>query len=150
VRRRNGFTLIELLIVVAIMGAVSLFAFPKIHESWVRSSMRGARNKIVAIYAASRATAIETNRTVWVHFNGDTVWVTASPRLSTTGTGTADTIGVVQSLDASYGVGLASSADSLQIDPRGLGVNSSSSSFAITKDSYADTLVVSGFGRIVR
>ena len=149
-RRRNGFTLIELMIVVAIIGVVSMFAFPKIQQAWVQSSMHGARNKLVAIYAASRAAAIETNRTVWVHFNGATVWVTATPRLATTGTGTKDTIGVVQSLDASYGVGLSSSSDSLQIDPRGLGVNSSSTTFSISKYGYADTLVVSGFGRIVR
>jgi len=150
VRRRNGFTLFELLTVVVIIGVVSMFAFPRMQEAWNRSSLRGARNKLVAIYASSRAAAIETNRTVWVHFRSDTVWVTATPRLATTGSGTKDTIGVVQALDASYGVALVSSADSLQIDPRGLGVNGGSTTFNITKDEYADTLVVSGFGRIVR
>jgi len=146
--RNSGFTLIELLIVVVIMGAISLIAFPRIKSTLQASALRGARTRLVMVYTAARAAAVQTSRPVRVHFSGNTVWVTATPRLTVGGSGTADTIGPVQSMSSVFGVTVASTVDSLMLDPRGLGLNGGT--LVIANAHGADTLTVTGFGRVIR
>ncbi len=147
-RRNSGFTLIELLIVVVIIGAVSLIAFPRMQAAYQASALRGARARLVTVYGAAKAAAVQTNRPVRMHFSGNTIWVTATPRLTVGGSGTADTIGPVQSLYDVYGVTVSASVDSLLLDPRGLGLNGGT--IVMRNSSVADTLSVTGFGRVVR
>ena len=111
-QHRSGFTLIELLIVIVIIGAISMFAFPRLQAAYRGSALRGGR-----------AAAVQTNLPVRVHFAGNAMWVTATPRLATSGSGTADTIGPVQSLYDVFGVTITTGVDSLLLDPRGLGLN---------------------------
>jgi prepilin-type N-terminal cleavage/methylation domain-containing protein len=146
--RQFGFTLIELLIVVVIMGVVSLIAFPRIQSTFQASALRGARTRLVTVYGAARAAAVQTNRPVRVHFSGNTVWVTATPRLTVGGSGTADTIGAVQSMYDVFGVTLTGSVDSLMLDPRGLGLNGAT--LVMANAHGADTIAITGFGRVVR
>jgi prepilin-type N-terminal cleavage/methylation domain-containing protein len=146
--RRAGFTLIELLIVVVIMGAISLIAFPRIKSTFQASALRGARTRLVMVYTAARAAAVQTNRPVRMHFSGNDVWVTATPRLTVGGSGTADTIGPVQSMYSVFGVTVASTVDSLLLDPRGLGLNGAT--IVVTNAQGADTISITGFGRVVR
>jgi len=147
-RRETGFTLIELLIVVVIMGLISMLAFPRIKNAFQASALSGARARVVTVYGAARGAAVETNRSVSVHFNGNTLWVTARPRFTTSGSGTADTIGPVQSVYGVYGVTLTSSVDSLMLDPRGLGLNGGS--IVLANGHGADTVTITGFGRVIR
>jgi len=146
--RNAGFTLIELLIVVVIMGVISLIAFPRIQSTFQASALRGARTRLVTIYGAARAAAVQTNRPVRVHFSGNTMWVTATPRLAVGGSGTADTIGAVQSMYDVFGVTVNSSVDSLMLDPRGLGLNGAT--LVMANAHGADTIVITGFGRVIR
>lgn len=146
--RQSGFTLIELLIVVVIMGLISMLGFPRIKSAFQSSALSGARARLVTVYAAARGAAVETNRPVSVHFNGNSIWVTATPRFNTSGSGTADTIGPVQSLYGVYGVTLTSSVDSLMLDPRGLGLNGGT--IVLANGYGADTVTVTGFGRVIR
>lgn len=146
--RRSGFTLIELLIVIVIIGAISLLAFPRLQDAYQSSALRGAKARLVTVYGAARAAAVQTNRPVRVHFAGNAMWVTASPRLATSGSGTADTIGPVQSFSAVFGVTLTPSVDSLMLDPRGLGLNGGT--FVLGNAHGVDTITVTGFGRVIR
>jgi type II secretion system protein H len=146
--RNAGFTLIELLIVIVIMGVISLIAFPRIQSTFQASALRGARTRLAMVYGAARAAAVQTNRPVRVHFNGNAVWVTATPRLTVGGSGTADTIGAVQSMNDIFGVTVASSVDSLMLDPRGLGLNGGT--FVVANAHGADTITITGFGRVIR
>jgi prepilin-type N-terminal cleavage/methylation domain-containing protein len=146
--RKSGFTLIELLIVVVIMGTISLIAFPRIKSTFQASALRGARTHVVMVYSAARAAAVQTNRPVRMHFNSNSVWVTATPRLTVGGSGTADTIGPVQSMYNVFGVSVSSTVDSLMLDPRGLGLNGAT---LVLANSYgADTVSITGFGRVIR
>ena len=147
-RRQSGFTLIELLIVVVIMGLISMLAFPRIKDAYQASALAGARARVVTLFNAARATAVETNRPVRMHFNGNTIWVTATPRFTTSGSGTADTIGPVQSVYGVYGVSVNSSVDSLLLDSRGLGMNGGS--IILSNGHGADTVTITGFGRVIR
>lgn len=146
--RRSGFTLIELLIVIVIIGAISMFAFPRLQSAYRANALRGARSRLVTVYGAARAAAVQTNRPVRIHFAGNALWVTATPRLATSGSGTADTIMPVQSFYSVYGVTATSSVDSLLLDPRGLGLNGGT---IVLGNSYgADTITITGFGRVIR
>ena len=147
-RRQSGFTLLELLVVVVIIGLISMLAFPRIKEAFQASALSGARARVVTVYSAARAVAVETNRPVRMHFNGNTIWVTATPRFSTSGSGTADTVGAVQSVYGIYGVTVNSTVDSLMLDPRGLGMNGAS--IILSNGHGADTVTITGFGRVVR
>ncbi|MDH4045623.1 MAG: GspH/FimT family pseudopilin, partial [Gemmatimonadota bacterium] len=138
----------ELLIVIVIMGAIMIIAFPRMQAAYQASAVRGARTRLIAIYGAARAAAVQSNRPVRVHFNGNNVWVTATPRLTVGGSGTADTIGPVQSLYSAFGVSLAAGVDSLMLDPRGLGLNGGS--LVVSNAHGADTLTITGFGRVKR
>lgn len=146
--RTAGFTLIELLIVVVIMGAISLVAFPRLKDTFEASGLRGARARLITVHGAARAAAVQTNRAVRIHFSGNTMWVTATPRLTVGGSGTADTIVPVQDLDEVFGITLTSSVDSLMFDPRGLGLNGADLVFA--NGHGTDTVSITGFGRVVR
>lgn len=147
-QRRSGFTLIELLIVIVIIGAISMFAFPRLQAAYRGSALRGARARLVTVYGAARAAAVQTNRPVRVHFAGNAMWVTATPRLATSGSGTADTIGPVQSLYDVFGVTITTGVDSLLLDPRGLGLNGGT--IVLGNASGADTITITGFGRVIR
>jgi hypothetical protein len=103
---------------------------------------------LVTVYGAARTAAVETNRPVSVHLSGNSIWVTATPRFNTSGSGTADTIGPVQSLADVYGVTLTSSVDSLMLDPRGLGLNGAT--IVLANGRGADTVTITGFGRVIR
>jgi prepilin-type N-terminal cleavage/methylation domain-containing protein len=146
--RRAGFTLIELLIVIVIMGVIGLVAFPRIQSTFQASALRGARTHLITLYGAARGVAVQTNRPVRVHFSGNAVWVTATPRFTVGGSGTADTIGPVQSMYDVFGVTVNSSADSLMLDPRGLGLNGAT--LVLANAHGADTISITGFGRVIR
>ena len=60
--RNAGFTLIELLIVVVIMGAISLVAFPRLKDTFEASGLRGARARLITVHGAARAAA---RRMLW-------------------------------------------------------------------------------------
>jgi prepilin-type N-terminal cleavage/methylation domain-containing protein len=147
-RCQAGFTLIELLIVVVIMGLISMLGFPRIKNAFQSSALSGARARLVTVYGAARGAAVETNRPVSMHFSGSSIWVTATPRFNASGSGTADTIGPVQSLADVYGVTLTSSVDSLMLDPRGLGLNGAT--IVLANGHGADTVTITGFGRVLR
>jgi type II secretion system protein H len=146
--RNAGFTLSEMLVVIVIIGVVTIIALPRMQDAYESSSLRGARTRVVALYTSARAVAVQTNRPVRVHFNNNDVWVTATPRLATAGSGTADTIGAVQSMSGVFGVTVTSDVDSLMLDPRGLGLNGGT--IVMTNAHGSDTLTVTGFGRIIR
>jgi hypothetical protein len=70
--------------------------------------------------------------------------------MSTTGSGTIDTIGVVSKLATLYGVTMSETRDSVQFDPRGLSLTGAQSSvtFAAT-DGTQDSIVINLLGKVV-
>ena len=74
--------------------------------------------------------------------------VTVLVRLTPAGAAWADTIGVVEDLNARYGVTVAATDDTIRVDPRGFGLNDVTESIAVSRDGIADTVFISAFGRI--
>ena len=141
-RNRNGFTLSEMLIVIVVMGGLMLLALPRFRAVVQQSDVRGARTKMVTLYNQARVNAMTTNRPTAVRFSGNTAVITA-----TLPGGGLDTLGGVQNLYNDYGVTMTSSNSMLVIDPRGFGRGGGT--IELMKGPYADTVEISGFGRVV-
>jgi prepilin-type N-terminal cleavage/methylation domain-containing protein len=146
VSRRDGFTLIEMLMVVVIISLTMLIALPQFSRAVNQSNMVSARAKVMASFSAARATAAGSGRLTTFHVSGNRVWVTATPRLKATGSGTRDTIVVPQDLNTLYGVSSTNSVDSVLLDLTGLGRNGSN--FVLSHGALRDTIEINRYGRV--
>jgi prepilin-type N-terminal cleavage/methylation domain-containing protein len=152
--RRSGFSLIEMLIVIALMGVIALFGFPRIRRTLDKINVRSARVFLGVAVATARAAAVQRGCLAVVHFaSGATgkVWVTACPR-SSPGAGTIDTIGAVEQLSARYNVTLTANVDSIRYDPRGLSMDNSDVMVRVVGNTTFghDSLLVNRIGKVVR
>ena len=142
--RRDGFTLMEMLIVIVVISAVSLISVPSIRSAKLKSELRSSRTAVAGMYARARSAAIQYNRSTIVAFNGASVAVLATPRLVAAAGSTVDTIGVA------YGVTVASTSDSLRVDPRGFGANTAAVTVRLTRAEFTDSVVIGAFGRLTQ
>lgn len=144
-RNRTGYSVLELLVVFVIIGVLALMAYPSVRRGLRGNSIRGARTTVVTLYAQARATAVQGNRRTALRFSGNTAFVTAER-----GGGVSDTLGGVD-LHAQFGVNVATSDSVLWLDARGLGMGAgtSTTTIALTRESEADTVEISGFGRVI-
>jgi type II secretory pathway pseudopilin PulG len=131
-----------MLIVIVVIGGLMLLALPRFRGAVQQNDVRGARTKVVTLYNQARANAMTTNRPTAVRFNGNTALITA-----TLPGGGLDTLLGVQDLHNDYGVTMTSSDSMLAIDPRGFGRGGGT--IEIVRGPYADTVEISGFGRVV-
>ena len=115
--RRSGFTLIETLMAIVIVAMLVLIGFPKVSSAMVKTNVRGARTTLANMFTKARTVATQTNRKTRLKFNGNQVWIVASPRLLP-GAGTVDTIGPVENLNTLYGVTVTSPVDSVTFERR--------------------------------
>lgn len=139
-----GFTLIEIVIVFMLMGAMVVIGMPRMMNTLEHNDVRGARTKVVGLFNRAKAQAIETNRGVSFHIYPTMVMITqALP-----GGGT-DTVHVQDFGPA--GVGLVATRAVIVIDPRGVVTNlgTSTASIAFSKGVHADTVLITGFGRVL-
>lgn len=148
--RRDGFTLIEMLTVVVVISAVSLISFPRVRTAKYKSELRSARTSVASMYAKARSAAIQYNRATILAFNGPSAVVLATPRLVAAAGSTVDTVGRVNNLYAAHGVTVATTDDSLRVDPRGFGSNASSVTVRLTKSEFTDSVVIGGYGRLIQ
>jgi len=141
---RRGFTLIELVIVIVIMGAMAAFAFPRIGDGITRQSVRSARTMFIAVHARARATAIQRGAQTQMIVNNGTLEVRSINPVS----GAAQTVGRIEDLGARYGVTVQPTNLTLTFDPRGIGMETSQTTVAITKSTFGASVVISPVGRI--
>ena len=146
--RRDGFTLIEMLTVVVLIGAVVLMSWPLMRSARYKSELRSARTSVASMYARARSAAVQYNRATILAFNGPSAVVLATPRLQPGGT--VDTVGRVNNLGVGYGVTVASTTDSLRVDPRGFGGNAGTVTVRLSKAEFTDSVVISGYGRLLQ
>lgn len=148
--RREGFTLIEMLMVVVVISAVSLISFPRVRSAKYKSELRSARTSVASMYARARSGAIQYNRATILAFNGPSAVVLASPRLIAAAGSTVDTLGRVNNLGVAYNVTVASTDDSLRVDPRGFGSNASVITVRVTRAEFTDSVVIGSYGRLIQ
>ena len=136
--------MIEIVIVVVLMGALLLIGMPRMMNTMEHNDVRGARSKVVALFNRARGHASERNRHVTFWVNPALIMIT-----ETIPGGGVDTVKVEDFAPA--GIGLTTSATSIQIDSRGIATSlaSSAATIVMAKGSHADTVRISGFGRVL-
>jgi prepilin-type N-terminal cleavage/methylation domain-containing protein len=149
VSRRQGFTLIEMLMVVVIISLTTLMAVPRFRATVNRSNMLSARAKVMASYSAARAAAAGSGRMTTMNINGNRVWVTASPRLKTSGTGTVDTIVLPKNLNTLYGV-TATPSNGTTVVVNQTGLATAANNIVLSHGTLADTIKISRYGRVLK
>jgi prepilin-type N-terminal cleavage/methylation domain-containing protein len=150
VSRKKGFTLVEMMIVVVLIGLTTLIGYPKVASGLAKANLRSSRTTLANMFAKARAVATQRNRQTSVEFNGSNVVVTALKSVPV-GLNTKDTIGAVEKLDALYGVTLnASGVTSIAFDPRGFGLDGTTHTFVVTRNSKRDSIIVDRLGRVVK
>lgn len=142
---RQGFSLIELVMVVVLIGAVAVIMFPRIGPALNRRSVDGARVAITAMNAKAKAVAVQRGRAVTLERNGNRYFVISQHPV----TGAPDTVDR-QNLYERFKVTLDADRNALVYDPRGIGLQGSTTNIVITRAGYADTLRISAIGSVMR
>jgi prepilin-type N-terminal cleavage/methylation domain-containing protein len=141
---RRGFSLIELLIVIVLIGALASFAVPMVRRGMEARRVSGARIAITTMNAKARAIAVQRSRVVQFIVVGNEVRLVS--RHPVTG---AITVIEQRDLNSVYGVTVTSTRDTLRYDPRGLGLQNSATSIAVSRPGgYADTVVITSLGGV--
>lgn len=145
---RHGFTAIEIVIVMVLIGIMSALALPFIRNAAVKSGVSGALAAVTSLHALARNSAIQKGRTAVLVVSGSTETVVVILRRA--GSTAVDTVGQAENLYTRFGVDLSTTSDSVVFTPRGIGTASGSTTVVATRSGYADTLVISAAGRLVR
>jgi len=141
---RRGFSLIEMLIVVVLIGAISTFAIPMVRRGMEIRRVAGARIAVTTMNAKARAVAVQQSRLVRFIIVGNGIQLVS--RHPVTG---ASTVIEQRDLNAVHGVSVTTTRDTLLYDPRGLGLQNSSTTVIVSRPGgYADTVVITALGGI--
>ena len=143
---RRGFTLIEVMIVVVVTGLLFLIGLPRLRDGVLRNNVYQERAAVSSLYSRARAVSIEQGRMGYLARNGNRITVLV--RLTPSGAAWADTIGVVEDLNARFGVTVTATDDTIRFDPRGFGLNGTAETITVTRGAISDTVFISAFGRI--
>lgn len=150
--RRAGFTLVETLLVVVVVGILTLMTYPRVNAAVTRSDIRGARTRVANMLATARTVATQSSRTARLQFEGNKVFVTASPR-HTVGAGDRDTVGLVVDLNTVYGTTTTLSGGTTEIvyDPRGLASGFGGDvTITLARGGHSQALKIDMLGRVTK
>jgi prepilin-type N-terminal cleavage/methylation domain-containing protein len=151
--RRSGFTLIETLVALVVVSLLLLIGLPKFTQAMAAQNLRGSRTTVVNMLAKARTASLTSNRLTWLKVStGGKAWIIASPRTTLAGTGTVDTLGLVEDLNKRYGITISTTgADSVGYDPRGMAsLAASSVVFTVTKSGHSESITIDKLGRVVK
>jgi prepilin-type N-terminal cleavage/methylation domain-containing protein len=146
---RRGFTAIEMIIVVVLVGVLSAIALPFLRTGPAKSGVRGAIGAIASLHAIARNTAISRGRTAVLVMHAAAP-ATVLVVVRRPGSSVVDTVGAVENLYTRFAVELATTSDSVAFTPRGIGISTSNTTVIVTRSGVADTLTISGAGRVLR
>jgi prepilin-type N-terminal cleavage/methylation domain-containing protein len=144
VRNRSGFTFIEMMIVLIMMGLIYAIAVKPVKGAFVQASRRAATREVTSYLFRARTIGVQQSRRSWLIRSGNVLKVMVDS------SGTLVQVGTTIDMNARYGATItALPKDSIQFDPRGFVViPGSTPKLIVTMSPLADTLCVTGLGRI--
>ena len=141
---RRGFTLMELIVTIGIIGLLAVIGLPRIGDAFRKQSVVSAKAAVVSLHAAARANAVQRAYSTFLVIDGNTLRMYSRDPL----TGSLQQIGNDSDLGDRYGVAVSATRDTLWFDPRGLGMETSSTRITLTKGVYTQTVEISSLGRV--
>jgi prepilin-type N-terminal cleavage/methylation domain-containing protein len=137
--QRFAFTLAELLVALCVLSILLGMSIMRIGAAADRSAVRAAAADAAAVFIGARNAAIYRRSPITVLI--DTTFGTLVTR--------ADTLVIGRrNLEASYGVRISCTRDSMSFDVRGLGSGVANLSLRIRRGNVTDTLFLSRLGRV--
>ncbi len=143
---RRGLTVAELIIALVLIGALVAITVPRIGQAMTKQGMRSARNAVIGMVAKSKASAVQRGTATSLQLSGGDLVIRSRHPV----TGAVDTVGHVENMYQRFGAYVSASSDSLVFDPRGIGATTGSTTIIVTRGSYADTILISRAGRVLR
>lgn len=137
-KSRMGFTIMELMVVVSLIAIMSFMAWPKVITMYEQGRVRSARTAVRNLFEAGRMNARANNARVTLTRTGNIFQLTNN----TTGA----VLGTVN-VEGEFNV-TADRDVSILIDARGL--SPQARTFVFTRGAAADSIVISGYGRVTR
>jgi prepilin-type N-terminal cleavage/methylation domain-containing protein len=146
VKNQSGFTFIEMMIVLIMMGLVYAFAVKPVKGAFVAASRRAATREVTSYLFRARTIGIQHSRKSYLVRTGNVLKV----MIDSTNTGTLIQIGTQIDMNDRYSATItAVPKDTIQFDPRGFVVLAGGvPKLIVTRATSADTLCVTGLGRI--
>lgn len=147
---QRGVSLIEVLIVVAITAIMMAFAFPKLGAARDSATKRAARQELVAVFAATRAAALQKGKTATLTLTSTTATVTAQSGLAGNTVTIMGPINFSTSLKATV-MAISGSATTVRYNARGLLTPTPNGNlmYQITTGSMKDTVCINPNGLIM-
>jgi prepilin-type N-terminal cleavage/methylation domain-containing protein len=144
VSSRSGFTFIEMMIVLIMMGLIYAMAVKPVRGAFVGASRRAATREVTSYLFRARTIGIQQSRRTWLVRSGNVLKIVVDSA------GTKVQVGTTIDMFSRYSVTItALPKDSIEFDPRGFVViPGSTPKLIITRSPSADTLCVTGLGRI--
>lgn len=145
---RGGFTLAEMLVVLVIMGLMAAMAGPRMSRWFQSLASRGASNQVAADLMLARTHAVREGRTVSFRVESATLYLVTLD--NTNGTAARELKRV--DLSRMHPGTTVAPTGRIAFDSRGMLRESASTSGAVrvARGNAADTITVSGVGRIKR
>jgi Tfp pilus assembly protein FimT len=145
----------ELIVVMVVAGLLIGIAAPRIKDGMEKINVREAKVSMANYVARTRGTAVARGCTTTLNMTTGTsgkVWITSCKPSDIGRTVSIDTVGTVDQIASRYGVNLATTANTISFNSRGIATNFAFQTIKVTGASYSsvvDSIRVNPIGKVV-
>ena len=150
---RAGISLVELMLVIVIIGLMVVFLLPKLGPAYDHAMVRSARTVVTNLYNTTRTAARASNQVAVLRLSQNVLWIERNNAFPQTTKVPVTAGGQFHDLGREYGV-TVTGPDSVRVDSRGILIPTVGSPppyiWVISRDGWSDSVMVNGYGRMIR